>query len=444
MRRNAAILCLLAAGITSTAFAQKEGPVPKGVPHLDHVWVIMMENHGFHQLFNNPNAPFINKFAKSSNMGMNYFAVGHPSSTNYLETVGGSNFGIRNDNSPDWHNAACTPNIVSGSPSLEGDANICPITGSGTDAATPALDCTNETTVAPPCTIARGALIDIDGRSFAAAPTVGKTIADQLYERGMTWKSYQEDLPPGGADKVNTADGFFSNLTDFNPFITGGSFSQWSAQSVSIPPVTTQSEAQGDIVSLYAVKHNPFVYFKSVQEGADPRNSLKNVVGFVGPSGLYADLGSGDVPNFSFIAPNQCNDQHGRGNAGPFCNFDAVDNGTQSGLNETNILMGDITVQQIVGAIKASQAWREGQNAIVLLWDENDYTATPNQVLLVVDTNYGAKGVQSNNFYTHFSLLKSLEAGFGLPCLNHACDDSTGVMSDLFAGGGRGDNDDPR
>jgi phosphatidylinositol-3-phosphatase len=31
--------------------------------------------------------------------------------------------------------------------------------------------------------------------------------------------------------------------------------------------------------------------------------------------------------------------------------------------------------------------------------------------------------------------LKSLEAGFGLPCLNHACDDSTKVMSDLFRAG---------
>jgi phosphatidylinositol-3-phosphatase len=152
--------------------------------------------------------------------------VGHPSLTNYLEVVGGSDFGVRNDNSPNWHSAVpCTPTIVSGTPSLEGAANICPIAGTGTDAPTPALDCTNETTVAPPRTIARGALIDVDGiLSYPAAPTVGKTIADQLYERGMTWKSYQEDLPPSGADKVNTSDGYFSNLTDFTPFITGGSF----------------------------------------------------------------------------------------------------------------------------------------------------------------------------------------------------------------------------
>jgi hypothetical protein len=431
MNKIIAILCLLAAGMASTASAQ-EGPVPTGVPHLNHVWVIMMENHGFSQIHNNPNAPFINKLANSANAGLNYFAVGHPSLTNYLEVTGGSNFGIRDDNSPDWHNSGCTPNIVSGTPSLEGAANICPISGQGMDAATPALDCTNETS-APPC------LWDLVGPNSAdipAAPTVGKSIADQLFERGKSWKTYQESLPPGSPDLVNSSDGFFSNLTDFTPFINDGSFSTWSTQGVSIPAVISQSQAQGDIVSLYAVKHNPFVYFKSVQEGRpDSDNSPQNIAGFVGPGSLYADLGSGKVPNFSFIAPNQCNDQHGRGNDGPFCNFDATDNGTPSGLNETNILMGDITVQRIVSAIKDSPAWREGQNAIVLLWDENDYTATPNQVLLVVDTNYGAKGVQSNNFYTHFSLLKSLEAGFGLPCLNHACDAGTNVMSDLFASG---------
>ena len=98
---------------------------------------------------------------------------------------------------------------------------------------------------------------------------------------------------------------------------------------------------------------------------------------------------------------------------------------------------GDQTIQTLVTAIHESSAWKEGQNAIVVLWDENDYSVSPttNQVLLTVDTNYGGKGVQSDKFYTHFSLLKSLEAGFGLPCLNHACDAGTKIMSDLFASG---------
>ena len=188
-------------------------------------------------------------------------------------------------------------------------------------------------------------------------------------------------------------------------------------------------------MELYAVKDNAFVYFRSVQEGDNPRNSLKNSVGFDGPRGLYADLRSGHLPSFSFIAPNQCNDQHGRGNAGPFCNFDPGSDGTQAGMNPALMLRADATVQKLVGAIKASPAWHEGKDAIVLVWDENDFSVSPNinQVVTIVDTNYGVHGVKSNTRYTHFSLLKTLEAGFGLPCLNHACDKDVAVMGDLFA-----------
>jgi phosphatidylinositol-3-phosphatase len=427
MRLKAAILCLVAVALTGSVCAQGDDG-HKGVPHLDHVFVIMMENHGYGQIINNPNAPFINELAKSSGYAKNYFAVGHPSSTNYLETVGGSNFGIRSDNYPDWHSGSCTPNIVSLQTATDNPSSplICPIAGTGTDAATPAVDCTNEVQATPP-----NCYYDLNGTlSIAAAPTVGKTIADQLVAVGKSWKSYQESLPIGGADRVNISDGIFTNLTDFTPYLPG--FASWSIQNVTVPAVTTQAQGQSDIVYLYAVKHNPFVYFKSVQEGTGAL-SLANVVGFDGPNGLYADLASGDVPSFSFIAPNQCNDQHGRGNAGPFCNFDAADNGTQTGLNGAEIYRGDVTVERIVTSIKKSPAWGEGRNALVVMWDENDYTATPNQVLTIVDTNYSDKAVTSGNFYTHFSLLKTIEAGLGLPCLNHACDPGVKTMTDLFA-----------
>jgi hypothetical protein len=70
----------------------------------------------------------------------------------------------------------------------------------------------------------------------------------------------------------------------------------------------------------------------------------------------------------------------------------------------------------------------------VVVWDENDYSSLPNQVVTIVDTNYAPSGIQSNVRYNHFSLLKTLEAGFGLPYLNHAADQNISVMSDLFSG----------
>jgi len=56
-----------------------------------------------------------------------------------------------------------------------------------------------------------------------------------------------------------------------------------------------------------------------------------------------------------------------------------------------------------------------------------------NTVVLTVETNArNFRGTSSNNYYNSFSLLKSLEAAFDLPCLNHACDSGVLVMSDLF------------
>jgi len=86
MNRLVVLVCLLAASTVGTAAAQ-EGAVPHGIPHLDHVFVIMMENHGYDQVVGNPNDPFVNQYIKSANFASNYFAVGHPSLTNYLEVV---------------------------------------------------------------------------------------------------------------------------------------------------------------------------------------------------------------------------------------------------------------------------------------------------------------------------------------------------------------------
>src|ERR1700731_5472493 len=99
MKRQALMTTFMLA-LTGACFAQ-QGPGPKGVAPLDHVFVIMMENHGYSQILNNPNAPFINQYAKAHNVATNYFAIAHPSLTNYLEIVGGSNFGVQTDNYPD-------------------------------------------------------------------------------------------------------------------------------------------------------------------------------------------------------------------------------------------------------------------------------------------------------------------------------------------------------
>src|SRR5215469_8389728 len=195
--RKAFAASLLAAMLVTPALAN-EGTVPRGVPRLDHLFVIVNTD--------NPSSP-----------------------------------------------------------------NVCPITGEGTDAATPAVDCSNEVQCAPGSNSGEN---NIDGvMSIAAAANIsGKTIADQLVAAGLSWKSYQESLPASGADGVNFSDGLFTDSSNIPGVIPG--------------------EAQS-LIKLYAAKHNPFVYFRSIQEGARPGLRLDRVVGFQGPHGLYEDLASG-------------------------------------------------------------------------------------------------------------------------------------------------------
>ncbi len=431
MAMNKAFLAtsLVALATAGSAMAA-QGPTPTNIPALDHVFVIMMENHAYGQIVGNANAPFINALAGKANVALNYYAIAHPSSTNYLEVVGGSNFNNLSDQYPDWHNASCQPNIATGITNVDVAQTsfssvvgpVCPITGKGTDANAPVTDTTNNETSAPPLT-------NIDGTLSIAADTniTGKTIADQLVAAGKSWKSYQEGLPLIGADGVNVSDGFY---TEGGVNAAGNSVTtNFAALSTTGNPVSASN-----VVFLYAVKHDPFAYFKSVQDGVNPALSLNRIQSFDGQKGLYADLKAGSVPNFAFIAPNQCDDMHGRGNGTAFCEYDADDNGTQTGLNPSLILQGDLAVQRLVTAIKASPVWTTSKSAIVILWDENDYsTTTANQVVLIVDTNYGTHGIQSTKFYTHYSLTKTLDGAFGLPCLNHACDAGVKDMADLFA-----------
>src|ERR1700722_19372069 len=145
------VVGLLAAGSAGAS----QGPVPTGIPRLEHVFVIMMENHAYGQIAGNPQAPYTNALMAKANLATNYFAIAHPSSTNYLEVVGGSNFNKLSDQYPDWHDANCTSRLVPGrktSTDNPSTGTVCPIAGIGTDAPTPALDNSMNETGTPPLT----------------------------------------------------------------------------------------------------------------------------------------------------------------------------------------------------------------------------------------------------------------------------------------------------
>ena len=93
---------LLAAAIAAVGHAQVANPTPKPppppFPHYDHIFLIIEENHGFSQIIGNPAAPNLNRLANQFGLATQSFAVGDPSAPNYVAMLGGSTFGIADDN----------------------------------------------------------------------------------------------------------------------------------------------------------------------------------------------------------------------------------------------------------------------------------------------------------------------------------------------------------
>lgn len=397
---------MIAVTLANNTARAAEGNVPQSqFGALDHVFLIIMENQTDSDILLNMNAPFINAYAKAVNHAINYFAVGHPSLPNYLEIVGGSNFGVSNDSWPNWDGKGCVDNAPN---SKDCNHTVNPIVIAGVDnsivaTAANSIQCNGRIKGRGLPIRNNCALYDYPATSYSP-----KSIADQLTFKHMTWKTYQESLPmvETSVFGVNYSDGMFSNLSPVMVF------------------------GPGPIQMLYTVKHNPFVYFQNIQKGKAEALSLRQVKDFDGPDGLWADLKSG-VPNLAVIVPNQCHDMHGNVLGGtPICRA----NGPKSPEAGFLMFQGDAEVGKLVNGIKSSPAWRHGRNVIVLVWDENDFTNLANKVVMLVETNYALNGNMSYQPYDHFSLLRTLEAGFGLRCLNHACDATSRVMNDMFGG----------
>jgi phosphatidylinositol-3-phosphatase len=67
------------------------------VPAFDHIFVVIMENHGYDEIIGSPDAPYLNQIANGYGVATNYVSVAHPSLPNYLALTSGDTFGITTD-----------------------------------------------------------------------------------------------------------------------------------------------------------------------------------------------------------------------------------------------------------------------------------------------------------------------------------------------------------
>ena len=380
-----AVTLSLAAGVP-TAWAQNQNNQGQqdGVPRLDHAFVIVLENHnsftsfGSNGIIGNPQAPNITALWNKYNVATNYNGVWHPSLPNYVSMITGNWIG--------------TDVVATGHSYPAGS----PVGISDDDSASVSTDYPS-----PPAHV-----------SIHRWRINLPSLAGQLVKAGKDWRAYLQNLPESGTHLAN-----------------------WPGDS--------------NTAKLYAVKHNPFPYVAEIQD--DPAQFARQVP----IEQLFSDLGSGNVPAFSYIVPDQCRDMHGIGNVLAPC----------GGVNDTDdndVKRGDDETGWLVNGILGSLGWQSGRNAIFIVFDEGNGPLTcPNynpdtgtdtasgsllpgadcytpsnfndKVVLIAITNYGVRGVQDPRFQSHYSLLKTIEAAFGLPYIGHAADSTTNTLAPLLA-----------
>ncbi|KAF6820312.1 putative acid phosphatase [Colletotrichum plurivorum] len=180
------------------------------------------------------------------------------------------------------------------------------------------------------------------------------TIVDLLDWRGLSWKAYMEDIPGPGY------------LADASDGHTGDG--KWD----------------------YVRKHNPFVSFDSINLNG---TRLLNIQDFLD---WEKDFEAKTVPQYVFMTPNLVNDGH-----------------------NTSLEFATEWVHDFLHPMLAKGAFKE-RTLIQLIYDEAETHGQPNQIASLL---FGSsiptdlKGTEDKTFYTHYSMISTVEFNWELPNL---------------------------
>jgi hypothetical protein len=360
MRMLLGIFSALAAALSGPASSVAATPPPP--PPVKHVFVIVLENKSFEESFGaNPKAPYLASTLRSKAVLLsNYYGTSHASLGNYITMVSGQ-----------------APNPTTQSDCFVPFADMVPGT------------------------------IGADGQAIGQGcvyPSGAKTIANQLDDKGLSWRGYMEDMgTPCRHPAIGTTD-------------------------------TTQSARATD---QYATRHNPFVYFRSV---IDSPTCAKNDVDL---QQLPKDIASEKTtPSFSFITPDLCSDGH---------DTPCID-GRPGGLVSI-----DAFLREWVPRILASPGFATN-GMLIITYDEAEgddataccdeptgpNTASPGvrgpgggRIGALVLSPFAKAGSTSTTPYNHYSFLRSMEDLFGLSHLGYAAQSGLSAFgSDVYNGSG--------
>jgi hypothetical protein len=155
----------------------------------------------------------------------------------------------------------------------------------------------------------------------------------------------------------------------------------------------------------YARKHDPAISFRAISSDPARCANIVDLTAF--------DPGAAD---FQLIAPNLCHDLH-----------------------DCDLAVGDEWLAGFVPRILESSAFQDG-GVLVITFDEADggdvkgpTGSGENQVATIVISSWTPAGHRSDEPYTHYSLVRTIQEAWDLPCLWRSCEAPT--MADFFPDG---------
>ena len=347
-------------------------PAHETLPPIHHVFVLLLENQSYGVTFgsHSPASYLARTLPARGALLTHYYAIGHASLGNYIALVSGQ-----------------APNLAT------------------------QLDCSNyvDFRASAPALDEHGQLPGhgcVYPRSVVSLP-------DQLEAAGLSWRAYMEDMGKNPAREPATC----------------GHVPLGAAE-------TTNLASGGD---QYAAKHDPFVYFHSIID--DQARCDSHVVNL---ERLPQDLASASTTaNYIFITPNLCSDGH---------DVHCID-GRTGGLTAI-----DQFLRRWVPLIEAASAFL-ADGMLVITFDESDGAGADGssaccgekrlpgarfppgfsgpgggRVGAIVLSKFVKPGTVSAVSYNHYSLLRTVEALFGLPYLGYAAEKGLQVFgADVFS-----------
>jgi acid phosphatase len=171
----------------------------------------------------------------------------------------------------------------------------------------------------------------------------------------------------------------------------------WRVIAEDVPSgcFTGETAPDGREGAHYARWHNPAISFRSIQGSPERCAKIQPLTAF-DPAGA----------DFQLIIPNLCHDMH-----------------------DCPVAEGDRWLSQWIPQIIQSPAWTD-RDLLVVTFDEPSTKDGDQRIATVVVGSQVPAGLRSDLPHTHYTLLRTIQAAWGLPCLEGSC--AEGTLGEFF------------